>query len=317
MTVTLPKFWVVKNKLREKDKVVVEEAGSRLLIRTIEDVSEKKIYRSEIDMQGMSAKILRWELEAAYISGVDEVEVINGVGLPDQMRIIRGIISKLPGFEIVQTSFGRVGIKNIYGQDLLPIRQAIQRLAEMVRQMFAETVGCLTEANLVQARELIERDDEVDKLNRIIFRQARLIIRHGSRYGDGGVGIEEASYYRSVSMNLERIADHAINLVKYLLQEAGISDWISDKAPLAIMQELIKLLEDSLGMISNKDRQSAYRILLQCSELEQRIRALGLSNYRRKPHFALIIASLGRVRSYLTGMAEYTVDYAIGISAES
>jgi phosphate uptake regulator len=239
------------------------------------------------------------------------VEIVNSQVLPEQMRLVRKVISNLIGFEIMEMSFDRVVIKNIYDHDRLPMRQAMQKLLVMTEQMFEEIIECLLAGNKTGAKELIDRDDEVDKLYKMIFRQSVMVMRQEDPKLLGKMGIAEAQYYRNCAMCMERIADHVSNMANFLLQEEEISDWIGDEVPLGIVVELKKQLETEIEMVMKTNKPMAYEVMEQCNKLEQRIRILGLSKYRRKPHFSLVMASLGRVRSYLMNTAEYTVDQAV------
>ena len=311
LSVTLPKRWVVRNKLRAKDKVIIDDLNGWILIKPDGSKAKKKIYKSVINTSLMTPNRLSWELEACYVSGVDEVEIVNSQVLPEQMRLIRGVIANLLGFEIVEVSFDRVVIKNIYDHDRLPLKQAMQQLLVMTKRMFEEVIECMLAGNKTGAKELIERDDEVDKLYKMIFRQSVLVMGQEDPELSGKMGIAEAQYYRNIAMCMERIADHAANLAKFLLQEEEISDWIGDEVPMRVIMELRKQLEAEIEMVMNTDKLVAYEVMEQCDKLEQRIGTLGLSKYRRKPHFSLVVSSLGRVRSYLMNTAEYTVDYVV------
>jgi phosphate uptake regulator len=311
LIVTLPKRWTAKNKLRAKDRIEVIEGDSYLMMKLPGIEASFKNWRLRIYAEQLTPKELGWELEACYTCGIEEADVINRYGLVSQMKVIREVIDGLPGYEIVETSYDRAVIKNIYDQTRLPINQAIHKLLDMVIEMLEEAVECLEEGDISRARDLIDRDDEVDKIFRIILRQSGQTFRQENSTWQKPFEIETAQYFRGIAMSLERIADHAVNLSRYMLQESRIQDWINDAAPMSVLKDLANYLVKEMKMILTTDKKIAYRVMEQCDLLEKRLQTLSLSRYRNKPHFSLVMASLGRIRSYCTSIAELTVDHII------
>lgn len=89
--------------------------------------------------------------------------------------------------------------------ELLP---DLLRMADLTQKMVEETFGALVEEDTNSARKIVLRDDEVDALKDLIFRQLmRSMIGDVHRIQDGLQII-------LVSRHLERIADHATNIAE-------------------------------------------------------------------------------------------------------
>ena len=237
LIVTLPKRWTAKNKLRAKDRVEVVEGDSYLMMKLPGIEADLKNWRLRINAEQLTPRELGWELEACYTCGIEEADITNRYGLINQMKVIREVINKLPGYEIVETSYDRTVIKNIYDQTRLPIDQATYKLLDMVIKMLGELVECLEEGDISRARELIDRDDEADKIFRIILRQSGQTLRQENSAGQKPFEIETAHYFRGIAVSLEKIADHVVNLSRYMLQENRIQDWINDTAPKSLLKD--------------------------------------------------------------------------------
>jgi phosphate transport system protein len=100
--------------------------------------------------------------------------------------------------------------------ELLP---DLMRMADLTQKMVEETFKALVEEDTDSARKIVLRDDEVDALKDLIFRQLmRSMIADVHRIQDGLQII-------LVSRHLERIADHATNIaegVVYMVEARDI-----------------------------------------------------------------------------------------------
>ncbi|HEY3420892.1 MAG TPA: phosphate signaling complex protein PhoU [Methanomassiliicoccales archaeon] len=82
----------------------------------------------------------------------------------------------------------------------------IQHMAELVVEMVHDSIESFTKRDSVMARELFERDDEVDSLYDTIFREMLTYMMEDSKKITAGIN------YVLVARYLERIADHSCNI---------------------------------------------------------------------------------------------------------
>jgi phosphate transport system protein len=82
----------------------------------------------------------------------------------------------------------------------------IQHMAELVVDMVHDSIESFTKRDVKMARELFERDDEVDCLYDTIFREMLTYMMEDSRKITAGIN------YVLVARYLERIADHSCNI---------------------------------------------------------------------------------------------------------
>ncbi len=81
-------------------------------------------------------------------------------------------------------------------------------MAEKVRRMLHNVLESLVNLDATLAQQVLRADDEVDAINREMYRRISEKIRaHPS-------DIEQLLYFLSVSRSLERIADHATNIAE-------------------------------------------------------------------------------------------------------
>jgi phosphate transport system protein len=82
----------------------------------------------------------------------------------------------------------------------------IQHMAELVVDMVHDSIESFTKRDSIMARELFERDDEVDSLYETIFREILTYMMEDSKKITAGIN------YVLVARYLERIADHSCNI---------------------------------------------------------------------------------------------------------
>ena len=82
----------------------------------------------------------------------------------------------------------------------------IQHMAELVVAMVYDSIESFTKRDSVMARELFDRDDEVDCLYDTIFREILTYMMEDSKKITAGIN------YILVARYLERIADHSCNI---------------------------------------------------------------------------------------------------------
>ena len=84
----------------------------------------------------------------------------------------------------------------------------IPRMAEIAQQMTRDALDSFVKRDVVLARDVLRRDDEVDSLKDQVFRELLTYMM-----ADPGT-IQRALALILISRNLERIADHATNIAE-------------------------------------------------------------------------------------------------------
>jgi phosphate transport system protein len=110
------------------------------------------------------------------------------------------------------------GLAQIGRRDI-GVNPAIERMAAVVRAMLADALDAFVERNPEQARDVIARDDEVDRLQAQVCTE--MVERMTAQPDALGVGLHVLESARF----LERIGDHATNLaeqVVFLVQAQDI-----------------------------------------------------------------------------------------------
>jgi phosphate uptake regulator len=301
LTLTLPKTWINRLKLKSKDEVLVNTAGPVLTIRPA-GLSKQEI-TIDISMDHLPDKWLLREMIGAYISGADKIILRSQRLTPDQNQAIRQAVQLLFGFEILEETSQKIVAKTVLDDAMFPVSESTLRIFMIVRSMFVDSLKAAQAGDKDLATDIKLRDYEVNKFLHAIKRQFQEILS-GKVEGN----IEEVSFYRSVAVQLERVGDHAVKIAELASTNRTDSAKLSSTFP--VIQDAIHgLLKDAESMVRHLDKQQAHKVLDSDAELERLI----YSSKRMKQSYegAIIEDSLDRLRGYLMNVAELTIDYAL------
>jgi phosphate transport system protein len=93
-------------------------------------------------------------------------------------------------------------------KDRIELISAFQTLAEKTQKMVSRSLDALINTNVKIAKEVMEADDEIDRLNFEFRKKAIEGIKSNP------ARLEDYLHLRTVSQNLERIADQATNIAE-------------------------------------------------------------------------------------------------------
>jgi len=87
----------------------------------------------------------------------------------------------------------------------------IPRMGERIREMIDSALKAFMKRDVDLARQVCAMDDEVDDLDRQIFRELLMLMMQNPR------NIEQATHLVLISRNLERAGDHVTNLCEHIV----------------------------------------------------------------------------------------------------
>ena len=102
----------------------------------------------------------------------------------------------------------------------------IPKMAEIAKQMLRDALDAFVQGDAVKARDVVMRDDQVDRLKDEVIRELEAMMITDPRI------IKPSLQLVLVARNLERIADHATNIaedVVYLVEAKDIRHHAEEK----------------------------------------------------------------------------------------
>jgi len=307
LAITLPKKWADHFGLKSKDTVVIYSQKSGALI--IQPARHKKqLLKTVLKIDDFTKDMLTREIIAHYISGSDEVTIKSKKITHDQRNRIREVSHSLIGYEIIDESSEEVSIKNIFDATKFPIIQNVGKMFVITKSMFNDAIKAIAQNDKPLARDVIDRDFEVDKLQLAIMRQFYTLIQ-GREYDEEiGLSQMDLNYYENVATQLERIADHAVKIAKAVITASKKLESIASSYIKNIAKKVLPLLEYSEEMVQKLDKILAHKILSKNPEIES---ILSVDKAVKSFEEMIVTDSLDRLRGYVMNIAEITIDQSI------
>ena len=313
-TVSIPKRWARENDVSAGDEVAFYPDRDSLLLTP---AGSDGHVRGTLDVSGLTDETLVASVITMYVSGFDVLELEADRITADQRRTIRTTVHRLVGLEVLEETSQRVVIQDLLDSSELSIHNAVRRMRLIALSMLDDAVTGLVENDDDMAQDVIERDDDVDRLWYMVSRVFRGTLRSPRAAQTIGISRETCFDYHSSARQLERIADHATKI-------ARVSRDLGD-VPAEVTEALEAMHADARGVIdtamdalfeedngrandlSHDARQGVLEIDQHARDVDQLLHGLEAPQAQ---HLGLIVDSLSRSADYGGNVAETALQKA-------
>jgi len=318
--ITLPKEWVLEQKIRKNDPLglIAQPDGTLLLTSNTSEEGSQRTKELDIDEIDDPTYLYRLLL-GIYIAGYSNIIIRSKERIAP---FIRDSIIKFTqvaiGPEIMEEDIGIITIKDMLNPAQMPFEKTIQRMYILVRTMHEDAMTSLQNSDQALAEEVMTRDNDVDRLHLLVARQSNMILRDSMLSKKMGVTPEDAIHYFIISRILERVGDHAAKL------ESSVIPLIKGKKPIdrKIVQKItdastmaLGILENSVEALLNKDLERAHRTIESVSKLSPKCEAIaGHPQKKEGPApiaLSYIAESIRRTGEYSGDIAELVINNAL------
>lgn len=209
--IILPKDWVVRQKLSKGDPVVVAEREDGCLII---DPRLPKAGETRSTVAEMSDN-LRWEITSRYLLGYDEVRIVSKEPITNVQRDeLKQVIKRFVALEITEEDDHQIILRCLVDPATLPVSTVMRRMNQIASRMIADSLKVYFEGLQEGAKEVIQRDEEVDRLFFLIVRELRSAVQYPRMSEIMKIAPVEALDYRLAAQYIERIADLAVDIAQ-------------------------------------------------------------------------------------------------------
>ncbi|WP_276279355.1 phosphate uptake regulator PhoU [Halorussus caseinilyticus] len=313
-TVSIPKGWATENGIEAGDRVEFHPEGDSLLLspRTTDDAVE-----GTVDITDLEGPELMRTVFTLYVSGFDLINLEATRVTPDQRRTVRDATQGLVGLEVIEETGDRVVLQDLLDSSELSIHNAITRMRLVSVTMLQDAVTALVENDDDLATDVIERDDDVDRLWFMISRVFRSALRNPSTAADIGLPRETCFDYHSSARQLERIADHAAKIGQLSLKLGDVPEEVADALE-DLHREAAEIVDMSMDALLEEEGSEATRLGNQTRErvrnVDEHTRAVDdlirEMDAERAQHLSLVVDSLSRSADYGGNIAETALQKA-------
>ncbi|AFD00715.1 Phosphate uptake regulator [Methanocella conradii HZ254] len=315
LIVSLPKSWVNKVNLSPGDEVALKPQPDGSL--SICTKNQRNVHHSRtIFIDGKDGDNLVREVIAAYIAGYTSIELKASKILSKQRDTVRKTVNMLIGPEIIEETLDKIVLQDILNPAELSVKKSIRRMHMMTRAMQENAIRALKEKDFDLAKDVIERDNEVDKLFLLVSKQFRMVMRDISIADKFDMSMEEHLDMRLASYPLERIGDHASKMCSQVIM---IGDKKLPESIVNAIEEVnalsMRAVEDAVEALFKKNIDMANTTFIHRNDLTKRLlkieeEVIGLNSEVSLP-LGIILDSIDRTCDYGCNIAEIAINSAV------
>ncbi|MEF8937401.1 phosphate uptake regulator PhoU [Halobacteriaceae bacterium SHR40] len=308
-TVSLPKDWATANDVSSGTEVEFYSEDDLLLLTP---TSDDEHTRGTLDVSDITdEEELTRAVMTMYVSGFDVISLETDQMTAKQRRTIRDATQGLVGLEVIEEMPTKMVLQDLLDSSELSIENAITRMRLVSLTMLEDAVEALVTDDDQLAHDVMERDDDVDRLWYMTSRVFRTVLRNPTAANEIGFSRETCFDYQSSARQLERIADHATKIATLSLEIGAIPDDAADSIR-ELHAEAATVPETAMDALLAADSEEAVELANQAREhigvVDELVRNVDKEIYEFEPQVAqmlgLVIDSLSRTADYGTNIAE-------------
>lgn len=315
-TVSLPKQWATEHGI---------EAGARLHLAPRDDGSllihpdrgnPETRETARIDIEGYSRADLVRTVRALYAVGFDAFALRTRTSLgAETRRAVTATAATLIGLEVTEESNTRLVLRSPLDATDVSIRRTVIRLRLVALSMQRDAARALGERDRELATDVIERDDEADRLFGLIDRGFQRALTDLGEVDRLGLDRPTLFSYYTTARNLERIADHAEKVATLATRIESVPDGIAGEI-LSLARRSHAVVEDGTSvLLAGGDVDDAYGTLAARDDLSAEIDAFDRRLYHDDVPdaylFGLVLDSVKRTAEYGGNIAEAAIQGAL------
>ncbi|MFD1632309.1 PhoU domain-containing protein [Haloplanus ruber] len=292
-SVSLPKEWATEHRLEAGMPINLypHTDGSLVVRRGARDGGP--LGATELTPPDTDAATLRRALEAAYAVGYDTITLYAPDGVTfdaTERRAVRRIADGLVGMSVGEAADDRITVDTLLDTGEVSIQQSVVQLQFTALSIHRAAVEAL--ATPAEAERLDDRDDAVDRLFRMLTRHLNRSLVDFAEVDHLGVGRGALFDYYLVARQLERVADHAVDI-------AAVVDRADELPPPAVRDDLVDLgarsrevIETATAAVIESSTERAYAVLNRRDALVDDVRALDRALFERSPSGAYAVSQV-------------------------
>jgi phosphate uptake regulator len=215
LLVSLPKDWVMKNKLSKGSLLALEvtPGGSLLIFPAVE--VEKKPKEILLTYPAQYMRKLINQITGSYLLGFDIIRVVSRERIPyEDAQAIKRAIRQLVGLEIVEEDSRSITAQFLLEPTNLDPEKTFRRMHLITRGMLPDAVQALMQGDVLLKKAVSERDDEVDRLYFLLVRLVRSASMDSKLAAKLKLTMIDCLDYRLSAYLLEAIGDSAEDIAK-------------------------------------------------------------------------------------------------------
>lgn len=214
--ITLPKDWVESTHIKKNDPlgVIVQPDGTLLITKNTTGDQVQRIKTLEIN-SGIDPDFFLRILIGVYIAGYNAIHITTKDRITGLIRMkLREFSNMVIGPEFVEETDSSIIIKDLLNPLEMPIQNSLKRMFVIVKGMHTDAIDAFIAHDKDLITDVIERDNDVDRLFWLIARQTNMIMHNVHLSKKMNVNISEMLPHFQIARIIERVGDHSVRIAK-------------------------------------------------------------------------------------------------------
>ncbi|MHC1610847.1 MAG: PhoU domain-containing protein [Candidatus Methanospirareceae archaeon] len=322
-TISLPIKWAREVGVGQGDELSLIQREDKSLLLTPVKKKEERIRCAELVLSEKESFEGNFRyLISHYLAGYDVVKLLSpgGFEAEERKRIKEEVRKRLIGMEVVGESSKEIVLKSFLKYEDFTLQDAIRSMSEIILSMEEDAISALERSDHNLAKDVIERDNDVDRFYLLIVRQLKAGIRDPELAKKIGERERDSLGYRIIVKNMERIGDHIESIAKNSMMMGSA---VGIKSIREVSDRTKDLFTATLASLSDMDIEDANAVIRDANMLSEEIEGINKRilaeewNTTEKIHALSIMESLGRIARYCEDIAEVTINMGIVVTDES
>lgn len=225
--VCLPKDWAEQNGLDRGTVVSINESADGTLVINPKYNLERSLQVAVVTPSPLLDRVI---IEK-YLLGYDiiKVEAKNRISPIDRERV-KQASTRLVGLEIVEENHSKIVMQCLLEPSTFPPNKILRREYSIAAGIHRDAVTALLEGDMELAKNVVSRDNEVNRLYFLLVRVLRTVIQNPGLSEKLDILPIDCLDYRLAASLVESIGDHSASIGETALKLNGtkIVDYVSD-----------------------------------------------------------------------------------------
>lgn len=245
--ISLPKKWIEKNKLNKGDAVYVDFDKNNLVLSCeLKDKTEEKFeVILNINNESKLATIRR-RIFSAYVKGATDI-VITGKNVNLYSESINDWLKQYVALEVIEQTSNKIVAKTYVDAKEVDIVSLIKRIDNTVKSMMVDLHECSkknSKEKIEMMRTIIEREENIDKIARLLYRIIQLQLLH-PELNKNNNPLELLRYWQCIKL-LEQISNEIEYIVVIIKEEIEKNKKTNSKGDCIESIGEVKVLQDQM-----------------------------------------------------------------------
>ncbi len=304
--VCLPKKWAQRHGLERSSVVAISETSDGRLVID----AKYNVERAPLTVVIKPTPLVDREIVGKYLLGYDiiRVEAKDRIS-PSDREQIKQASSRLVGLEIVEEDFAKIVMKCLLQPSALTPGEILRREYSIASSMHRDAFTALVESDAPLAKNVIARDNEVNRQYFLVVRILRTVIQNPSLSEKLGILPIDCLDYRLIASLVEAIGDQSVQVAESAigLEEVSVGKELAQLL-LKVHRIAFGAHEDALKAVFSRDVTVAEAVKNErqaladgCSRIEAFLRSQA---FELAPHVLAAASSMSRIYDYSVDIAD-------------